>query len=115
MADTRNLPVPVSETYDWQLHGACRGMDSAFFFHPEGERGLARAGREARAKLVCSECPVLEQCRHHALAAHEPYGVWGGLSESERDLILRKHERSLQVGQPDRTSTGVTSRSVTEA
>lgn len=97
MADTRRLPVPVTETYDWQMQGACRGMDSAFFFHPEGERGPARASRETRAKQVCRGCPVLEQCRRHALAAHEPYGVWGGLSESERDDIYRDLDRTLRV------------------
>jgi WhiB family redox-sensing transcriptional regulator len=59
-------------------------MDSAFFFHPDGERGPARASRERRAKAVCESCPVMEPCRRHALAAGEPYGIWGGLSESER-------------------------------
>jgi WhiB family redox-sensing transcriptional regulator len=72
-------------------------MDSAFFFHPEGERGPARAHREARAKGVCRGCPVLEQCRLHALSAQEPYGVWGGLSESERDQIIRGHDRTLRM------------------
>ena len=88
MADIRRLPVPVTDIWDWQMHGACRGMDSGFFFHPEGERGPARANREARAKQICGTCPVLEQCRRHALAVHEPYGVWGGLSEEERAAIL---------------------------
>jgi len=100
VADTRRLPVPVTEIWDWQMRGACRGMDSAFFFHPEGERGPARAHREARAKEVCRRCPVLEQCRRHALSAHEPYGVWGGLSESERDEILRGRRRTLRVATP---------------
>ena len=40
--------------------------------------------RELRAKLVCAGCPVLEMCREHALSVGEPYGVWGGLSETER-------------------------------
>ncbi|WP_219417457.1 WhiB family transcriptional regulator [Pseudonocardia nigra] len=98
MADTRRLPVPVTEVWEWQLRAECRGMDSAFFFHPENERGPARADREARAKDVCMRCPVLEQCRTHALAAHEPYGVWGGLSEAERDEIIRNSRgRSLRV------------------
>ena len=79
------------------MQGACRGMDSAFFFHPEGERGPARANREARAKQICQRCPVLEQCRRHALAVHEPYGVWGGLSESERDTIIRDQQRRLRI------------------
>jgi WhiB family redox-sensing transcriptional regulator len=68
-------------------------MDSAFFFHPEGERGPARANREARAKSVCGGCGVLDQCRRHALAVQEPYGIWGGLSESERDGLLRTKKR----------------------
>jgi WhiB family redox-sensing transcriptional regulator len=43
--------------------------------------------REAAAKVVCATCPVLHQCRIHALWAHEPYGVWGGLSERDREVI----------------------------
>ena len=80
----------VAEKWDWQRHGACRGMDSAFFFHPENERGAARANREIRAKQVCSRCPVIEECRRWALDVQEPYGVWGGLSEAERDELVRR-------------------------
>ena len=104
MADIRRLPVPVTEIWEWQLQGACRGMDSAFFFHPEGERGPARANREARAKQICQRCPVLEQCRRHALAVHEPYGVWGGLSESERDDDHPRPDRSLRIPRPARSA-----------
>jgi WhiB family redox-sensing transcriptional regulator len=97
MADIRRLPVPVTDIWDWQMRGACRGMDSGFFFHPEGERGPARANREARAKQICHTCPVLEQCRRHALAVQEPYGVWGGLSEADREEIIRGRTRRLRV------------------
>src|SRR4051812_906895 len=102
MADTRRLPTPVTEVWNWQMRGSCRGMDSGFFFHPENERGPARALRETRAKEVCRRCPVIEECRRHALAAHEPYGVWGGLSESERDEIIRGRTRRLQLPAPVR-------------
>jgi WhiB family redox-sensing transcriptional regulator len=88
MADIRRLPGPNADVWDWQLQAACRGMSSAFFFHPEGERGPARARREAKAKAVCFQCPALEQCRRHALAVHEPYGIWGGMSEGERAQVL---------------------------
>jgi WhiB family redox-sensing transcriptional regulator len=27
-------------------------------------------------------------CREFALSTHEPFGVWGGLSEAERRLII---------------------------
>ncbi len=98
MADTHRLPPPVTDVWDWQLHGACREMDSALFFHPENERGPARAGREAHAKQICRSCPVIQQCRAHSLAVREPYGVWGGMSESERNDIIRAQDRALRVG-----------------
>lgn len=78
------LPVPNADIWDWQLHGLCRGYDSSVFFHPEGERGRARISREKNAKQVCGRCPVLEQCRTHALESNEPYGVWGGMSAHDR-------------------------------
>lgn len=59
------------------------------FFHPDGERGRARAHRESQAKKMCRQCPVITQCRAHALQVGEPYGIWGGLSESERELMLK--------------------------
>ena len=105
MADTHRLPRPVTEVWDWQLHGACRDLDSSLFFHPENERGPARAGREARAKEICRSCPVIQQCRAHSLAAREPYGVWGGMSESERDEIIRARDRTLRVLGADALAT----------
>lgn len=63
-------------------------MDASVFFSPEGERGRARLNREHRAKALCRECPVLTQCRTHALEIAEPFGVWGGLSEADRHDLL---------------------------
>lgn len=88
MTDISRLPGPVSDHWEWQLQGRCRGLDSSMFFHPEGERGPRRTIREAAAKAICAACPVLVQCREAALAAREPYGIWGGLSEHEREQIL---------------------------
>ncbi|HMA46917.1 MAG TPA: WhiB family transcriptional regulator [Frankiaceae bacterium] len=93
MTDVRRLPGPNAERWEWQLLGACRGESTDLFFHPEGERGPARAAREAAAKAVCARCPVIGLCRDHALAAREPYGVWGGLSESEREELLAHLDR----------------------
>lgn len=88
MADVSRLPGPNADLWDWQLHGACRGKDSALFFHPEGERGAARAARETSAKAVCAACPVVKACAEHALRVREPYGVWGGMTEDEREALL---------------------------
>ncbi len=59
------------------------------FFHPEGERGSARRRRDESAKAICRACPVLLQCRQHALTVREPYGVWGALTEDERESIYQ--------------------------
>ena len=72
------------------MKGHCRGVDSSMFFHPDGERGRARAQREMRAKELCRTCPVITQCRSHALAVGEPYGIWGGLSERERRKLKKR-------------------------
>jgi WhiB family redox-sensing transcriptional regulator len=88
MADVRRLPGPNADLWDWQLLGKCRGVDSSLFFHPEGERGPSRARREAEAKAICVTCPVIKECAAHALQVREPYGVWGGLSEGEREQLI---------------------------
>ena len=87
MAEITRLPGPVADLWDWQLEGACRDVSPEVFFHPEGERGPRRRNRDAAAKAVCSACPVVVECRSHALQVREPYGVWGGLTETERELM----------------------------
>jgi len=101
----RRLPPPITEIWDWQLRAACRGLDDEVFVQPERERGLARAARESKAKQICRTCPVLQQCRRHALAVREPYGVWGGLSKPERDALLDLgHRQPLRVASPGSTA-----------
>ncbi|PBO18240.1 WhiB family transcriptional regulator [Streptomyces albidoflavus] len=93
MADFSRLPGPNADLWDWQLLAACRGVDSSLFFHPEGERGAARSSRETSAKEVCMRCPVRAECAAHALAVREPYGVWGGLTEDEREELMGRSRR----------------------
>jgi WhiB family redox-sensing transcriptional regulator len=95
MTDVRRLPGPNADLWEWQLRGACRGADSTLFFHPEGERGPARSARETAAKAVCARCPVVEECLRQALGTREPYGVWGGTTESEREEIIGRVAAAL--------------------
>lgn len=41
-----------------------------------------------QAKSVCAACPVVQSCLRWALAAREPYGIWGGMSAEEREQLL---------------------------
>ena len=83
---------PARHDWDWQSLAACRGMDTAIFYHPENERGPTRHRREREAKRICQGCPVVANCLQWALATREPYGVWGGLSAEER-LALQSEQR----------------------
>lgn len=89
MASISRLPDAIQESYEWQYRGACRGMDPETFFSPETERGPRRRAREAAAKALCAECPVRRECLDHALTVREPFGVWGGLNQTEREHLLR--------------------------
>lgn len=66
----------------WQSAAACAGKTD-LFFAPPGERPEARARREAKARQLCIECPVLEACQGWA-RQHREYGFWGAESEEER-------------------------------
>ena len=88
MVSLKRLPLPLMESYEWQYEGLCREVNPGTFFSPEAERGMRRQRREEAAKALCARCPVIDRCRTHALTVQEPYGVWGGLSESERRLLL---------------------------
>lgn len=73
----------------WQERAACRGpLGSVFFPPPTSERKREKLAREQKAKNICLACPVMAQCREYSIAIREPHGVWGGLSEKERRVLL---------------------------
>jgi WhiB family redox-sensing transcriptional regulator len=95
MAEITRLPGPVADLWEWQYRGACRRVGPEVFFHPEGERGTKRRSRDTNAKQVCFACPVIQQCREHALRVREPYGVWGGMTEDERESFHVAREAEI--------------------
>jgi WhiB family transcriptional regulator, redox-sensing transcriptional regulator len=64
----------------WMAYGLCSQTDPEAFFAPRdtGPNWYAAAVR------VCSGCPVREICAAYAIENEIPYGVWGGLTEQER-------------------------------
>ena len=69
----------------WESRAVCREADARCFVPPmSGESADERRGREAAAKRICAECPVQRECLDYALRVREPFGIWGGLNETER-------------------------------
>jgi len=83
------LPAPIYENYSWQERAKCRGESTELFFLPYNARTTEKKKRIMAAKAVCNGCPVIQECLDFALSTEEPYGVWGGKSEEERNQILQ--------------------------
>ncbi len=81
---------PQGEQLDWQHRAACRGPQAAVFFPPDKpERRDEKRYREAMAKAICAQCPVIDECLAYALAIREQHGIWGGMSANERRSLAR--------------------------
>lgn len=67
---------------DWRAQGKCLDEDPEKWFpNPSDTQGVIAA------QMACAECPVLALCRESSLG--ERYGVWGGLSEEQRQRLRR--------------------------
>lgn len=81
---------PVDIPYPRFNNPACRGMSIQDFY--PGTLSQRASERKAemekinRTLAVCKSCPEQEKCLDYALAA-EPYGIWGGTTEGEREYL----------------------------
>ncbi|MEU6230547.1 WhiB family transcriptional regulator [Streptomyces sp. NPDC047042] len=81
----------------WQTHGVCHGMDpedadAVFFPLPRDHEEIAEA------KELCGLCPVRRDCLNYALENDLKEGVWGGLTEAEREPWHKGLPQRLDYG-----------------
>ncbi|MFJ9773526.1 WhiB family transcriptional regulator [Kitasatospora sp. NPDC101157] len=92
MADlSRPLPAAPARHRSPRPGGACQTSEGAALFLPAPvHRTTVKDAkeREEAAKAVCAGCAVRVECRRHALAVREPYGVRGGLTAAERRALF---------------------------
>ena len=70
--------VELLQPPPWYRRAACRG--SQLDFVPS-----TRGGNVTAQKAVCAACSVREQCLAAALSHADYQGIWGGLSQRERE------------------------------
>jgi WhiB family transcriptional regulator, redox-sensing transcriptional regulator len=80
--------APRRDVREWRAYAACGGVAN-LFYKSDFDSDEQTRHRVTEAKAVCKRCPVRPQCAAHALAAPEPYGIWGGFTESERLVLLK--------------------------
>jgi WhiB family redox-sensing transcriptional regulator len=86
---TTTTTTTTTSKKTWHVKAACRGPESFVFFPPPHlERRDEREAREAKAKSICRQCAVQQECLDFALSIREPHGIWGGTTEAERRTIL---------------------------
>jgi WhiB family redox-sensing transcriptional regulator len=68
----------------------CFGKNTEHFYIDDREKGQTKKNKKLLmdAKIMCSTCPFLDQCRMYALK-REKYGVWGGTTPQERDKLRK--------------------------
>ena len=67
--------------------GTTRGLDPELFF-PIGTTGPA-IGQIGQAKRICQACPVRTSCLGWALRHGISFGIWGGTTEDDRQVLRR--------------------------
>lgn len=94
---------------DWMRLGACRRPDlpldqrrafSELFFPVVGRSHAAkrRYERQARAaKSICAQCPVRDDCLAHADRLGIDVGIWGGLTEEEREERTKQRRGGINA------------------
>jgi WhiB family transcriptional regulator, redox-sensing transcriptional regulator len=75
----------AGEHCDWRSLAACLSADPDLFF-PLSSSGKSLE-QEAKAKAICGRCLVHRECLAFALRTHQAFGVWGGMSEQERQQV----------------------------
>lgn len=95
LLDDLQPSLPDAET-DWWAEARCRAGDGSLggLFFSEELQDIARA------KTICSECPVIAECLEGALDRREPWGVWGGQLFLNGRILATKRRRGRPPKNP---------------
>lgn len=76
---------------EWRDSAACASVGGDWWFPEAG-------GRARTARRICNEvCPVRAECLAYAIAADEPWGIFGGLTRNERLQLVGRRKPTPAV------------------
>ena len=85
----RTVVADPSRDTNWANQARCRGHENPNLWFPVSQSDHTQI---AEAKAECRKCPVTTDCEAYA-KAHKPAGIWGGLTEDERDQAAADQQR----------------------
>lgn len=92
-----SIPVPAAPP--WFPRAACYRIGLELFFGPGSdvrrETAKEKEEREDRARALCADCPVRNECKDYANSFPNglQVGVWHGGNDHQRKIDRRKEQR----------------------
>jgi WhiB family redox-sensing transcriptional regulator len=84
MGTTNTFIRRAAEDRDaWVSSARCRNTDPDDLF--------VSGAAQRKAAVICRHCPVMTQCAAEALDKQIEFGVWGGMTERQRRVLLKHH------------------------
>jgi WhiB family transcriptional regulator, redox-sensing transcriptional regulator len=71
----------AEEPSGWVSKALCRTTDPDELF--------VRGAAQRRVAVICRHCPVMQECGAEALDNKVEFGVWGGMTERQRRVLLK--------------------------
>lgn len=79
------LPIDTRlEGTEWHADANCREKEQRIFFPERGDSSTKRARR------ACGSCAVRAECLEWAMEHTVKFGIWGGLSENQREKLRKQ-------------------------
>lgn len=78
----------MNDKTQWIKLALCKQKTELFFPSEEDMRRASVLYKNAKA--ICAECPVIKECLEYALSEEMFFGVWGGTTPKERQVMFRK-------------------------
>ena len=77
----------MRDYFDWTKDAACQETDPHLFeSHSPSDID--------KAKRICQNCPVKDDCLSHSVV-YDEVDLWGGMLESERQANVRPDDRKI--------------------
>ncbi|MCU1395639.1 MAG: WhiB family regulatory protein [Ilumatobacteraceae bacterium] len=77
----------------WSRSAICETADPDLFFPQPGTD-------TTYARSMCKACPVRRQCLDYALETKQKFGIWGGMTESQRRRLRREDATANHPARP---------------